>query len=254
MLQSANCPDVRLSKELNISSPIGPGKSIGAKRVQEYLSVNGVHIVIDGNWGDATQAALDKFCQTAGIPSATTVNQALMDRLAQPLLRAAKSMPVKASLGASIVAFAHQQLAEHPIEIGGPNAGPWVRFYMSGNEGAQWLWCAGFVTYVTAYCAKLHATANPVPRTFSCDVLAERAKQAGRFHKKGTLANIPAGSVFLVRSTTSSNDWVHTGIVISHNGNSITTAEGNTNQSGSSNGFEAVTRIRNAANVDIVRT
>jgi hypothetical protein len=80
------------------------------------------------------------------------------------------------------------------------------------------------------------------------------AKQSGRFRSKGTLAQIPAGSIFLVRRPNASNDWVHTGIVLDHKNGTIITAEGNTDQGGSSNGFEATSRIRNAANVDIIVT
>ena len=58
--------------------------------------------------------------------------------------------------------YAKQHLAIHPIETGPPNSGPWVRLYMNGNEGEDWLWCAGFVTtMLRSACAAL-GTAMPI--------------------------------------------------------------------------------------------
>jgi len=61
------------------------------------------------------------------------------------------------------VARAH--LKAHPVEVGGDNRGPWVRAYMSGNDGSDWLWCAGFVTAIVAQAASLLGTATPTPGT-----------------------------------------------------------------------------------------
>jgi len=246
MLSSANCKDARLRKELTVPAPILPGKSSGARKIQQYLHVNGIKVAIDGDWGVATQSGLDTFFKTA----VGSVDQAKMDVLGQPLLRAVEDITPQATLNQSIVLYAKQQLKEHPIEIGGPNAGPWVRLYMDGNEGEDWLWCAGFVTYIVRYCARLHALPYPVPRTYSCDTLGMSAKSAGKYHSKGSLAAIPPGSIFLVPKAPL--DWSHTGLVLEDHGATIVTAEANTDSAGSSNGWEATSRIRNAANVDIV--
>lgn len=252
MLQSQNSRDPRLKAELRVNVPISQGKSAGARRVQEYLWLNGVKTGIDGDWGSSTQTAVDQYCDANGLQRTNSIDQGLMDRLAQPLLRAADRMQAHSSLGDTIVAFAKQQIAEHPIEIGGPNMGPWVRLYMDGNQGKDWLWCAGFATYIVRYSAALHGMKSPVPTTFSCDTLAASAKSSKIFRKKGSVGSIPAGSVFLVPSKSNSNDWIHTGIVLDHSNGSVITAEGNTDHGGSSNGYEATTRLRNAANVDII--
>jgi hypothetical protein len=252
MLQSSSCIDVRLKKEITLNSAIVRGRSAGARLVQEYLWVNGIRPVIDGNWGDATQAALDQFCRAKKLPQANQVDQQLMDHLAQPLLRAASEVAISASLSKTIVKYAKQQLAEHPIEIGGENAGPWVRLYMNGNQGDEWLWCAGFVTYIVRHCAKQHQLTNPVPRTFSCDTLAANAKASSCLHTSNVLAAAQPGAVFLLPSEKSSADWVHTGLVLEANNGVIITAEGNTDRNGTSNGFEAVSRIRNAQNLHFV--
>jgi hypothetical protein len=129
--------------------------------------------------------------------------------------------------------------------------------YMGGNEGTEWKWCAGYTFLVLAQAAKLMGVPLPMNSTFSCDVIAERAKNLGKFVKERAVANgtfpksnIAPGSYFLVRRT--STDWTHVGIVVEATANSFVTLEGNTNDDGSSNGFEAVERIRGYDKKDFV--
>ena len=252
MIASMGCGDSRLEKELKVTTPIGRGKSKGAKLVQEYLRVNGINVGIDSDFGDATAEGLKKFCTSHGIPAAASVDQAMMDRLAQPLLRAIAKVAPKADLGATVVTVAEQHLKEHPIEIGGQNRGPWVRLYMTGSEGDAFPWCAGFVTYVVRQAAQAHGQSTPLERTFSCDVLGAEGKKESRFKKRMSPANAPPGSVFLVPHKVNANDWIHTGIITGGNGTVFNTIEGNTNNSGSREGFEVCARIRACANVDLI--
>lgn len=251
-LASAGCGDTRLEKELKVAAPIGPGKSKGAKLVQELLKVNGVSVGIDGDFGPATSAGLAAFCAKAGLPAKSTVDQTLMDALAQPLLRAIAPVAPKATLGQTVVAVAQQHLAEHPIEVGGQNRGPWVRLYMTGSEGDAFPWCAGFVTYVVRAAAAAHGQPTPLERTFSCDVLGAEAKKESRFVKRKAPASAPPGSIFLVPHKSNQNDWIHTGIITGGNGTVFNTIEGNTNDSGSREGFEVCARFRSCANVDVI--
>lgn len=237
--------DSRLKRELTLKAPIKPGKSPAARLIQEYLHVNGIKVAIDGDWGPATQTGLDSYFKT----SVSSVTQAMMDDLAQPVLQAIAPVPAGSTLGATVVTLARQHLAAHPIEIGGPNAGPWVRLYMDGNQGKDWLWCAGFATYIVRHAAVLQGVTAPVRKLYSCDILASDAQKRGTFRKKGSLSPVPPGSIFLVPKT--STDWIHTGLILSDNGATLTTAEGNTDFGGSSNGWEATTRIRNKLNLDI---
>ena len=253
MLNSAGCGDTRLEKELKVAAPIGRGKSKGARLVQEYLKVNGINVAIDGDFGDGTAEGIKQFCAAQGIPAAAQVDQALMDRLAQPLLRAIAPVAPAASLGETVVAAAKQHLKEHPIEIGGQNRGPWVRLYMTGSEGDPFPWCAGFVTYVVRQAARAHGQPTPLERTFSCDVLGAEGKKEGRFVKRASPAQATPGSVFLVPHKSNPNDWIHTGIIAGGNGTVFNTIEGNTNDSGSREGFEVCARIRNCANVDVIK-
>lgn len=239
----------RLQQELLVARPIGPGKGLPQKRVQEYLAINGIKLTIDSDWGPATSKGLATFK-----PGATQVDQALMTLLAQPILRAITPSATLAglSLNAAAIAVARAHLAQHPIEVGGQNAGPWVRQYMDGYEGASYPWCAGFVTDVLRQAARSLGIALPdhLKRTYSCDVLAERGNLAGKLIA-ATDAKLEPGSIFLVRGARP-NDWVHTGLVIAVDGKTIVTIEGNTNDEGSREGYEVCQRIRNRANLDAV--
>jgi hypothetical protein len=252
MIASAGCGDKRLETELKVTTPIGRGKSKGAKLVQEYLRVNGINVGIDSDFGGATAEGLKQFCSAQGVAAADSVDQAMMDRLAQPLLRAIAPVPPKGTLGETVVVVAQQHLKEHPIEVGGQNAGPWVRLYMSGSEGDAFPWCAGFVTYVVRAAAQAHGQPTPLERTFSCDVLGAEAKRESRYKKRTSPANAPKGSIFLVPHKINANDWIHTGIITGGNGTVFNTIEGNTNDSGSREGFEVCARIRACANVDVI--
>lgn len=239
--------NARFKKEVTLSGPIGPGRSPGAKLVQEYLVINGIKLKIDGDWGPATAAGLKQF---AG--SATQVDQRLMDRLALPITRAATLLVGFNSLALAIVATARQNLAQHPIEVGGQNAGPWVRYYMDGFEGPSYPWCAGFVTRVIEQAAEGMAISTPVHlrRTYSCDVMASRAKEAARF-VPGSSSEVRPGCLFLVRGSRK-NDWTHTGIITGLDAQTFLTIEGNTNDEGSREGYEVCARTRNRANLDVV--
>ena len=253
-IPSAGCGDSLLEAELKVTTAITPGKSKGAKLIQEYLGIHDINVAIDGDYGPATQAGLDAFCTQRSLPKAASVNQSLMDELAQPLLRAIRPVLAQANLGATTVAVAKQHVAEHPIEVGRANGGPWVRLYMKGKDGPDFLWCAGFVSYILAAAAKAHGQTSPITSTFSCDAIAFEAKGRGKFTKRVSPSSAPPGSVFLVPSATNASDWIHTGIVIgSSPGKDVfNTIEGNTNQGGSRNGFEACARIRSCAKVDVV--
>jgi len=174
-----------------------------------------------------------------------------MDALAQPLLRAVQPVAAKASLGDTVVAIAEQHVAEHPREVGGANRGPWVRLYMDGNEGDPWLWCAGFATYILEAAAKAHKQKSPLPRTFSCDTIGMAALHAGTLDRNAIAATARAGDFFLIPKT--KFDWVHVGIVAGSSNGVLDTIEGNTNDTGSREGFEACQRTRAPATVDLVR-
>ena len=97
----------------------------------------------------------------------------------------------------------------------------------------------------------------PIQSSASCDTLADRAKAIGKFIPGSRIASgqvsksaIAPGSFFLVRA--SSNDWIHVGVVKSAGPDAFATYEGNTNDEGSSNGFEAVERVRGYRDKDFI--
>ena len=218
-----------------------------ARWVQEWLSLSGVGVVVDGEFGPATAAAVRAFQRRAKLPSTGVVDQTTFGRLVAPMAAAlaAPAFPSGTDLGAAIVAVARQHLVQGPREVGGQNCGPWVRLYMDGNQGAAWPWCAGFATFVVEQASAALGRSTPIDRTYSCDVLAERARSAGRLvadHPADPPRAIPPGSLFLVRRTR--NDWEHVGIVTAVEGDVLRTIEGNTNDDGDREGYEVCARVR----------
>jgi len=81
--------------------------------------------------------------------------------------------------------------------------------------------------------------------SFSCDELATRAQQHGILLAGGPGVDhtpLTAGSFFLNHMTPS--HWVHTGIITQVQPEAIHTIEGNTNDQGSSEGYEVCRRVR----------
>lgn len=113
------------------------GKKV--KIIQEWLSFNNFHLAIDGLYGPATEQAVKMYQSKNELESSGIVDQSTFDSLVKPMLRALTPLEEPGNdFGNKMINYAHQHLLEHPREIGGQNRGPWVRLYMSGNEGRQW--------------------------------------------------------------------------------------------------------------------
>jgi hypothetical protein len=241
-----------------------PGKlAKGAKggdvrRLQEWLSLQGNRIAIDDDFGDATERALSTFQLDSHLPVTGTLDAATWARLVAPMVAALSARPASASLPEALLEIGREHLAQHPLEVGGDNRGPWVRLYMSGSDGAQWRWCAGFVSFlVKQACNAVPGAHAPVSPTFSCDTLAQQAAHAGRLKSgddlasgKLTWADVGPVSIFLCRR--SPGDWSHTGIAYQGAGTTFVTLEGNTNDDGSCNGYEVCARTRSVAGKDFI--
>lgn len=245
-----NIPDPRLRKELTLQGNITQGKSSRARLVQELLVLNGHSLVIDGDYGPATAQALGDF---ANAPDPlNSVSQTLLLNLAAPLIAAVQPVAKQATLGSTAIEIAKQHVAQKPREVGGANRGPWVRMYMGGKDGPEFLWCAGFVTYILDTAGALHGVKSPIPRTFSCDVIGFDAQKRERLDRAPDLARVNPGDLFLIPTKGSKNDWNHVGLVERVAGEVLRTIEGNTNDEGSREGFEACARTRKPAIVNIV--
>lgn len=250
-----------LRRELDLTAPIAIGKKgSAAKYVQERLTLAGFGLKIDSDFGSATETQLKNFQRSKGLRQTGIYDAAEHDLLTKPFVDAINPIggPPAANLGALTVAVAKRHIAQHPVEVGGANAGPWVRMYMDGQEGPDWLWCAGFVFFMMNQAASQLGVPPPMARAVGVDVIADRAKAGGQFLSERTaatpagLAKIKPGSFFMVRAEGSSSHYIHTGIVSTASAASFGTCEGNSNDDGSSNGFEALERVRNYGRKDFV--
>ncbi|MER2508674.1 MAG: peptidoglycan-binding domain-containing protein [Amaricoccus sp.] len=245
-----------IRKEIEFSGNVARSgtKSAKTRRVQEWLCLHGFMVVVDGEFGPATELAVRAFQRKQPLQETGAVDEATFAALIKPMAVVLRPQVNKGgSLGETIAAIAKVHLQQHPFEVGSEaNSGPWVRMYMDGNEGPIWLWCAGFVTFVMKQAAELADIALPVKGSFSCDVLAMQANEKGIFRKGSATSHdeIPDGSFFLLRRTTS--DWSHTGIVTDAKPQAFHSIEGNTNDGGSVNGVEVCARTRGYDKKDFV--
>ena len=229
-------------------------RGLQVKLVQEWLCLHGILVDIDGAFGPATEAGVRKFQQERRPGGVTgVVDDATMMILLRPLESAMVPVVPTASVGLTVVKVAKQHLREHPREVGGQNAGPWVRHYCQGRDGKVFAWCAGFVCTILEQAFKAHGQNPPFPYTLSCDAMAKmntsklvRPANGDEAHRFG----LRPGAIFLIRKT--ETDWIHTGICLSIKEQVIETCEGNTNVAGAREGIEVRQRIRSYAKLDFI--
>lgn len=234
------------------------GKSV--RRVQEWLNLHNLGLSIDGDFGRVTQLKVKQFQEENGIPATGSVDSETFRTLVAPLRRALAPIPVPygATFNSSVLSYAETHLKEHPREVGGQNRGPWVRLYMRGNDGAQWAWCAGFVTFLIKQAEQTLQMSHVIRGSGSCDTLAAQAKNADHFVDEKDIASghtsldsLTPANVFLVRRT--DTDWTHTGFVTRFYDDYFDTIEGNTNDDGDREGYEVCVRSRGYKNKDFIR-
>lgn len=249
-------PMTAAQNELVFPGDVGPNdRGNAVKRVQEWLTFQGFDLTIDGSFKSATASQLNAFQRRASLPISDSLTQEVWDKLVEPLAQAIRPVNVSAAddVGSVTLKIAQQHYQQRPLEVGGENRGPWVRAYMDGNDGADYPWCAGFATFVVAAACEQLNIDMPVLRTYSCDALAVDARSKGRLLTPGAVewATLGMACIFLVQR--SSNDWVHTGIAFSGSGDLFSTIEGNTNENGSSEGYEVCQKQRSLPGKSIVR-
>ena len=224
--------------------------------IQGWLTLHGLSLGVDGELGPATARRVKEFQAAKGLPATGVVNQATYDELTAPMRAALARLRRAPSLGAMVVAYAKQHLAERPREVQAfPNDGPWVRLYMDGNEGEDWPWCAGFATLVLKQACATKGVPMPVRRTYLCDVMAGDARAQGTF-----LANpspearkrITPGSFYLRRATSGPLEYSHVGIVIDADRDTVRSIEGNTTSDAGSAIVYASERVQDYARKDFV--
>ena len=220
-------------------------KGVGVKHVQEWLSLHGYAVTLDGSYGPATEAAVSKFQNANSIPATGNVDDATMAALCSPLTRAMAKMPPYASIAQTVVAVAVKHLAERPREVGGQNMGPWCRAYMDEHEGDAWPWCAGFVWTVVHQATSLFGIKPPIKKTYSCTELGKSSALLQAPHP-----SIAPGAIFLLRKK--GGGHMHTGIVTKVEKEFYETIEGNTNDAGEREGIAVMARIRGFKNTDFI--
>lgn len=228
-------------------------KSSSVKKLQEWLSLQGQGCEPDGSFGNATLSCLQHFQLRHHLPRSNLLDLQCWELLIAPMQRALAPITLPSTLPADVLAIARQHLAEHPIEVGGDNKGPWVRLYMQANEGPAWYWCAGFVSFVLKQSCMQAGRSMPIPGSFSCDLLASQAKAANLFVPEKQAYSIKPDQVFIFLVRKSSADWIHTGFGFDMQSDGVfQTIEGNTNNDGSRNGYEVCQRTRTVKGKDFV--
>lgn len=242
---------------LSIDKEVNPADKPTVKLVQEWLSLHGLVCKVDGILGPATTTAVAKFQEACRLPRTGVVHPPTFDLLVEPMKKALQPInPISGSLGSLAVKYAQQHIANKPREIGGQNRGPWVRLYCGGRDGDPWAWCAGFAFFCLQQAADtLHVdlASTFMKPSLGCDTIGKQAQKLGLLVDGSKQYPLP-GWLFLVRRPRPGEGWHHTGLVTgAQDGKTITTAEGNTNDDGSREGYEAVNRIRILKNIDFVR-
>lgn len=246
-----------LKSELDLPGPVredGPKKQ--AKLIQERLYLAGFKLAIDGAFGPATTEQLKAFQKKSGLAQSGIYGAKEHDVLTEPFVQAVNPTAGKKGLGEWITAVAEQHIGQKPIEVGGDNRGPWVRMYMDGGEGSPFKWCAGFCFFIIEQACQLSSNPSPMAKSFSVNTIVERAKTANQFlseqqaQSSAGKKKIAPGSLFVHRG--GPGFWTHVGIVTKADPSVFHTCEGNTNDDGSSNGFEAIERVRGYKRMDFI--
>jgi hypothetical protein len=216
------------------------------KLIQEMLCFQRYSILIDSDFGPATEHAVELFQEDMHIPVTGMVDKLTNEELMSSLDALKNIKPFNGTLNEAIFDMAHKHLMVHPIEIGGQNCGPFVRFYMEGKEGVDYPWCAGFVSTVILQAFK---AINKIPTNFKYQMSTNQMLHDAKTY--GTLVDYPiSGGLFLVMKKADHTQVEHAGLVMSYNSAKgvIETIEGNTNDEGSREGYEVCSRIRQITN------
>ena len=236
-----------LKKEIIFSSLTrNYSNSKKAKRIQEWLYFHGFHLEIDGKFGNVTENQVRAFQSSRGLADTGEVDEATHDALVAPLVEALKPLAVPpSSFEACVTAYAQKHLSLSPEEIGGQNAGPWVRAYMEGHDGAPYAWCAGFIQFIMRQAAETLNIEMPIKGDWLCTNFAKQAKTKNLLHSSGAVdkTHIIPGSLFIAKKP-SGPGYAHIGLVTYAGSTGFETIEGNTNLSGGREGYKIAAQSR----------
>ena len=207
-------------------------KGVAVRRVQEWLTLRGQGLGIDGDFGKITMHCVENFQREQGMLITGMVDESTWTALTQPLRDALR--PIEFVDGDTLptvfLRVAQQYLAAKPREVGGDNMGPWVRHFMRGLEGPLQQWCSGSALTMLLQAAALLGIESPIPYTVNCNRMADYARKAGRLVQGEHAGDVPAAGLFLVEKEDRSDPgekYSHTGVFISITDGVAQTIEGN---------------------------
>ncbi|MDX2013854.1 MAG: hypothetical protein SFW67_26900 [Myxococcaceae bacterium] len=238
---------------LVIEQSVRPGAAGGlVKLVQEWLTLHGVPVPISSTYDVATTAAVSQFRVQRGLGPGALVEPPVFDSLVRPMLRALAPIEPQDDFAAAVLAVAEQQLAERPLEVGGPNQGPWVRLYMNGREGPTQAWCAGFVSWCLSQASIARGEAMPVKPSVSCDGLGTGARDRGRLLRGANAARVVRpGNLFLVPRR-DAEGYLHAGVVREVRATTFESVEGNASPSPRTHGDRVLSQQHAYADCDFI--
>lgn len=236
----------------------------GVMRVQEWLSLHGFTVAIDGEFGPATRAAVEAFQRAAGClrdENAGTVDVETWGALVAPLHRAeiVSGMPDK--FGDRVARIARAHLLAKAREVGGDNRGPWVRHYGRGVDQSRvefFPWCQAFASHLWLKAARDLQVDPPFSLatregavSFYVPWVVDKARAADKFRPGPAVGAVPVGSMFFVPGQINGvRSHIHVGVVVEDGAEVVLTIEGNTSADGGSNGYAVALRYRRKANID----
>lgn len=255
---------------LHLDQTVRRGRRGDAVRlIQEWLCLNDFGVMIDGRFGWATEQAVKDFQGSTGVlPVTGEVDPQTYAMLIRPLTEALRLIepPAGATVGQLVAAYALQHLRQHAREVGGQNRGPWVRFYLHGEQrprqaglpqGAS-AWCAGFVSTMLAQATATLGGDPPLDYHTNCNHLAEDAIRRKRFvsgeRAAADLRRVPTGSLLLLRRNGKRDEWHHTGVVTQALPKFVRTIEGNSAYATDDepSGHAVVRQMRSYGNLDFI--
>ena len=122
----------RVKDEIDFNGPVERGaRKMTAQRVQEFLTLSGFAVSIDGDFGAATEKRVRDFQEARGLTVTGVVDMKTHEQLVASIVKALN--PIAAgikSLSDFPAAYAKQHVKNHPLEAGGDNREPWVRSYL----------------------------------------------------------------------------------------------------------------------------
>src|SRR5208283_4807233 len=220
---------------------IRPGdKSEQVKYIQEWLYYWKKAVEINSEFDTPTSESIKCFQKSNKLEITGIVKNDTWLKLNAPLNDLDHLPGTNGSLNSVIVSYALRHYKLKPIEIGGANCGPFVRYYMKGVEGLYW--GCGFVStiIIQSFTTLKISPYNKFRYQTDCN---ELYKDASTFL---TLDSNPSvGSLFISYNPSNTCKCLHTGIVIKvdiKNG-LIITIEG-----GSRDNFEVTSRTRTINN------